>query len=148
MSSVNKVTLIGNLGRDPEARSMSNGGEVVSLNVATAERWKDRDGNRQEKTEWHKVVIFNDPIGKIAKTYLRKGSKVYLEGQLQTRKWTDKDGADRYTTEIVLQKFGGALVLLDKRETGSAVQNGADASGSYGDELEDDIPFATPFGAW
>lgn len=115
MASVNKVTLLGNLTADPEARSMSNGGEVVNMSVATNESWKDKDGNRQERAEYHRVVIFNDGIGRVAKQYLRKGSKVYLEGQLQTRKWQDKDGADRYSTEIVLQKFRGELVLLDSK---------------------------------
>ena len=105
MAGVNKVILVGNLGADPEARSLNNGGEVVNMRVATSEQWKDRDGNRQERTEWHNVVIFNENLGRVAKSYLRKGSKVYLEGQIQTRKWTDQSGNDRYTTEIVLQKF-------------------------------------------
>src|SRR5215217_4456836 len=116
MAGVNKVILVGNLGDDPEARSLNNGGEVVNLRVATSENWKDRDGNRQERTEWHRVVIFNENLGKVAKSYLKKGSKVYLEGQLQTRKWQDQQGADRYATEIVLQRFRGELVLLDARE--------------------------------
>ena len=118
MAGVNKVILVGNLGADPEARSLNNGGEVVNLRVATSEQWKDRDGNRQERTEWHNVVIFNENLGRVAKSYLRKGSKVYLEGQIQTRKWTDQSGNDRYTTEIVLQNFRGELVLLDSREGG------------------------------
>ena len=118
MAGVNKVILVGNLGADPEARSLNNGGEVVNMRVATSEQWKDRDGNRQERTEWHNVVIFNENLGRVAKSYLRKGSKVYLEGQIQTRKWTDQSGNDRYTTEIVLQKFRGELVLLDSREGG------------------------------
>ncbi len=113
MAGVNKVILVGNLGADPEARSLNNGGEVVNMRVATSEQWKDRDGNRQERTEWHNVVIFNENLGRVAKSYLQKGSKVYLEGQIQTRKWTDQSGNDRYTTEIVLQKFRGELVLLD-----------------------------------
>ena len=116
MAGVNKVILVGNLGADPEARSFSNGGEVVNLRIATSENWKDRDGNRQEKTEWHSVAIFNENLGRVAKSYLRKGSKVYIEGQLQTRKWQDQSGNDRYTTEIVLQKFRGELQLLDSRE--------------------------------
>ena len=120
MAGVNKVILVGNLGADPEAGHFSNGGEVVNLRVATSETWKDRDGNRQEKTEWHSVAIFNENLGRVAKSYLRKGSKVYLEGQIQTRKWQDQSGADRYTTEIVLQKFRGELVLLDAREGGRA----------------------------
>ena len=113
MAGVNKVILVGNLGDDPEARSLNNGGEVVNLRVATSENWKDRDGNRQERTEWHHVVIFNENLGRVAKSYLRKGSKVYLEGQIQTRKWKDQSGDDRYSTEIVLQRFRGELVLLD-----------------------------------
>src|SRR4030095_13105575 len=113
MAGVNKVILVGNLGADPEARSLNNGGEVVNLRVATSEQWKDRDGNRQERTEWHQVVIFNENLGRVAKSYLRKGSKVYLEGQLQTRKWTDQSGNDKYTTEVVLQRFRGELGLLD-----------------------------------
>jgi len=118
--SVNKVILVGNLGKDPEARTMNNGGEVVSFTLATSETWNDRDGNRQEKTEWHNVVIFNENLGKVAKNYLRKGQKAYLEGQLQTRKWTDQNGNDRYTTEVVLQRFRGELVLLSGREGGGA----------------------------
>jgi single-strand DNA-binding protein len=126
---VNKVILVGNLGADPEARSLNNGGEVVNLRVATSEQWKDRDGNRQERTEWHQVVIFNENLGKVAKSYLRKGSKVYLEGQLQTRKWTDQSGNDKYTTEVVLQRFRGELVLLDARGEGGG------SGGGYGEEF-------------
>jgi single stranded DNA-binding protein len=102
MAGVNKVILVGNLGADPEARSLNNGGEVVNIRVATSENWKDKDGNRQEKTEWHNVVIFNENLGRVAKSYLKKGSKVYLEGQIQTRKWQDQTGNDRYTTEVVI----------------------------------------------
>ena len=116
MSSLNKVTLIGNLGAHPEARSLNNGGEVVNLRVATTESWGKGD-DRKERTEWHNVVIFNEGLGKVAKSYLHKGSKVYLEGQLQTRKWTDQSGADRYTTEVVLQKFHGELILLDAKNS-------------------------------
>jgi single-strand DNA-binding protein len=116
MAGLNKVTLIGHLGADPEARSLNNGGEVVNLRVATTESWKNQSGERQERTEWHQVVIFNEGLGKVAKSYLRKGSKVYLEGQLQTRKWQDQSGTDRYSTEIVLQKFRGELVLLDTKQ--------------------------------
>ena len=130
--SVNKVILVGNLGADPEARTMNNGGEVVNFNVATSERWNDRDGNRQEKTEWHRVVIFNENLGKVAKQYLRKGSSVYLEGQLQTRKWTDNSGQDKYTTEVVLQRFRGELVLLGGREGGAGM--GAGGGSSWGDD--------------
>jgi len=134
MAGVNKVILVGNLGADPEARSLNNGGEVVNMRIATSEQWKDREGNRQERTEWHNVVIFNENLGRVAKSYLRKGSKVYLEGQLQTRKWQDQSGNDKYTTEIVLQKFRGELVLLDSREGGGG--GGRDfGGGSYGDDL-------------
>lgn len=119
MAGLNKVLLIGNLGDDPEARSLNNGGEVVNLRVATSESWKDKDGNRQEKTEWHRVTIFNEGLCKVAKSYLRKGSKVYLEGALQTRKWQDQSGNDKYSTEIVLQKFRGELVLLDSKGSGA-----------------------------
>jgi single-strand DNA-binding protein len=128
MAGVNKVILVGNLGDDPESRSLNNGGEVVNLRVATSENWKDKDGNRQERTEWHRVVIFNENLGRVAKSYLRKGSKVYLEGQIQTRKWTDQSGADRYSTEVVLQRFRGELVLLDSRGGGGG---GEDLSGSF-----------------
>ena len=117
--SVNKVILVGNLGADPEARSMGSGGEVVNLRIATSETWNDRQsGERQERTEWHRVVIFNENLGRVAKQYCRKGSKVYIEGQLQTRKWTDQQGQERYSTEVVLQRFRGELVLLDRREGG------------------------------
>lgn len=112
--SVNKVILVGNLGRDPEVRTMNNGGKVVQLNLATSESWKDRQtGERQERTEWTNVVIFNENLADVAERFCRKGSKVYVEGSLQTRKWTDKDGAERYTTEVVLQRFRGELTLLD-----------------------------------
>ena len=132
MAGVNKVILVGNLGADPESRSFANGGEVVNLRVATSETWKDRDGNRQEKTEWHTVAIFNENLGRVAKSYLRKGSKVYLEGQLQTRKWQDQSGNDRYSTEIVLQKFRGELVLLDAREGGGGGSYGGGGGSDYG----------------
>jgi len=131
MAGVNKVILVGNLGDDPESRSLNNGGEVVNLRVATSESWKDRDGQRQERTEWHRVVIFNENLGKVAKSYLRKGSKVYLEGQIQTRKWTDQSGADRYSTEVVLQRFRGELVLLDSRGGGGGAGGGEDFGGGY-----------------
>jgi len=117
--SVNKVILIGNLGRDPEVRSTQNGGKIVNLNVATSENWRDKStGERQEKTEWHRVVVFNDRVGEIAEKYLRKGSKVYIEGALQTRKWTDKEGQERYSTEVVIGRFKGELTLLDSRGGG------------------------------
>ncbi|MFL5900989.1 MAG: single-stranded DNA-binding protein [Solirubrobacterales bacterium] len=132
MAGVNKAILVGNLGKDPEARSMNNGKEVVSFSIATSESWKDRDGNRQERTEWHNIVIFNEGLGKVAKNYLRKGSKAYIEGQIQTRKWKDQSQNDRYTTEIVLQAFNGALVLLDKREEGSGSGGGGYSGGASG----------------
>ena len=133
MAGVNKVILVGNLGDDPEARSLNNGGEVVNLRVATSENWKDKEGNRQERTEWHRVVIFNENLGRVAKNYLRKGSKVYLEGQIQTRKWQDQSGQDKYSTEIVLQRFRGELVLLDSRGDGG----GGGSRGGGGDFADD-----------
>jgi single-strand DNA-binding protein len=143
MASLNKVQLIGNLGAEPEARSLNNGGEVVNLRVATTENWKTQDGERKERTEWHQVVIFNEGLGKVAKSYLRKGSKVYLEGALQTRKWTDKDGNDRYSTEIVLQKFRGELVLLDSKGASDQQGGGGSAPRSqpFDTDLDDDVPF-------
>ena len=135
MAGVNKVILVGNLGADPEARSLNNGGEVVNMRVATSEQWKDRDGNRQERTEWHNVVIFNENLGRVAKSYLRKGSKVYLEGQLQTRKWTDQSGNDKYTTEVVLQRFRVELTILDSRGQGGSDEYGE--SGGGGGYMED-----------
>lgn len=119
--SVNKVILVGNLGKDPEVRSMQSGDRVASFPVATSERWKDKaSGERKEKTEWHKVAIFDERLVDIAEKYLRKGSKVYLEGQLQTRKWTDQSGQERYTTEVVLQRFRGDLTLLDAKSDGAS----------------------------
>jgi single-strand DNA-binding protein len=141
MAGVNKVILVGNLGDDPEVRSLNNGGEVVNLRVATSENWKDRDGNRQERTEWHRVVIFNENLGRVAKSYLKKGSKVYLEGQIQTRKWTDNSGADRYSTEVVLQRFRGELVLLDSRGGGGGGFGGGD---DYGDSFGGGSDFGSP----
>jgi len=163
MAGVNKVILVGNLGADPEARSLNNGGEVVNMRIATSESWKDREGQRQERTEWHNVVIFNENLGRVAKSYLRKGSKVYVEGQIQTRKWQDQTGNDRYTTEIVLQRFRGELVLLDSREGASGGSFGGDEYGSssggsgfsgggskpqsrpqpaaFDTDLDDDVPF-------
>ena len=142
MAGVNKVILVGNLGADPEARSLNNGGEVVNIRVATSEQWKDRDGNRQERTEWHNVVIFNENLGRVAKNYLKKGSKVYLEGQIQTRKWTDQSGNDRYSTEIVLQRFRGELVLLDSRE-GAGGGRGAFSDEFGGDDFGGGAPQRT-----
>jgi single-strand DNA-binding protein len=166
MAGVNKVILVGNLGDDPESRSFANGGEVVNLRVATSETWKDRDGNRQERTEWHRVVIFNENLGKVAKSYLKKGSKVYIEGQLQTRKWQDNSGQDKYSTEVVLQRFRGELVLLDARGGGGGggfgggEDYGSSSGGGFGggsgggggrqqsrpqpafdSDLDDDVPF-------
>ena len=119
--SVNKVILVGNLGKDPKTRRLNSGDPVVNLRIATSESWKDKaTGERKEKTEWHNVVIFNENLGRVAEQYLRKGSKVYIEGQLQTRKWTDQSGQEKYTTEVVLQRFRGELTILDSRGGGSA----------------------------
>ena len=125
--SVNKVILVGNLGQDPESRSFQNGGEVVNLRIATSENWKDREGNRQERTQWHSVAIFAEGLAKVAKSYLKKGSKVYLEGQLETRKWQDQNGQDRYSTEVVLRNFNSSMVLLDGRGG-----EGGGAGGGFG----------------
>lgn len=144
--SVNKVILVGNLGRDPEVRSFQNGGKVCNLRIATSETWKDRNtGERREKTEWHTVAIFQEGLVRVAEQYLRKGSKVYIEGQLQTRKWQDQSGADRYSTEVVLQGFGGTLVMLDPRGggegggfggggQGGGFGGGGDYGGGYDDQ--------------
>lgn len=131
--SVNKVIIVGNLGRDPEVRSFQNGGKVVNLRIATSETWRDRNsGERKERTEWHSVAIFSEPLAKIAEQYLRKGSKVYIEGALETRKWQDQSGQDRYTTEIVLRPFRGELTLLDGRgEGGGGGQSGGYGGGDY-----------------
>ncbi len=147
--SVNKVILVGNLGRDPEVRSLNDGSPVVNLSVATSETWRDKGtGERRERTEWHRVVIFNENLARVAEQYLRKGSKVYLEGQLQTRKWTDQSGQDRYSTEIVLQRFRGELVMLDSAAsrgegTGSYAASEAPAAAqpAGGGDLDDEIPF-------
>ena len=129
--SVNKVILIGNLGRDPEVRSFQNGGKVCNLRIATSENWKDRNtGERREKTEWHSVAIFQEGLVRIAEQYLKKGSKVYIEGQLQTRKWQDQSGADRYSTEVVLQGYGGTLTMLDGRDGGGS-GGGMGGGGGY-----------------
>ncbi len=132
--SVNKVILVGNLGRDPEVRSFQNGGKVCNLRIATSETWKDRNtGERRERTEWHSVAIFSEPLARIAEQYLRKGSKVYIEGQLETRKWQDQSGQDRYSTEVVLRPYRGELTLLDARgEGGGGGGYGSGQSGSYG----------------
>ncbi|GFE50114.1 single-stranded DNA-binding protein [Roseobacter cerasinus] len=130
--SVNKVILIGNLGRDPEVRSFQNGGKVCNLRIATSETWKDRNtGERREKTEWHSVAIFQEGLVRVAEQYLRKGSKVYIEGQLQTRKWQDQSGQDRYSTEVVLQGYGGTLTMLDGRDGGGSMGGGG-GGGSMG----------------
>jgi single-strand DNA-binding protein len=132
--SVNKVILIGNLGRDPEVRSFQNGGKVCNLRIATSETWKDRaTGERRERTEWHSVAIFSEPLAKIAEQYLRKGSKVYIEGQLETRKWQDQSGQDRYSTEVVLRPFRSELTMLDGRDGGGS-GGGGGGGGSYGDD--------------
>lgn len=150
MAGVNKVILVGNLGSDPESRSVNSGDEVVNFSLATSETWKDRDGNKQERTEWHRIVIWNQGLCTIAKSYLRKGSKVYLEGQLQTRKWQDNSGADKFSTEVVLQKFGGALVLLDSANGGTPRPTQAQGTGggystrtgpAFDPDLDDDVPF-------
>ena len=148
MAGVNKVILVGNLGADPEARSLPSGSEVVNLRVATSENWKDKDGNRQERTEWHRVTIFNENLGRVAKNYLRKGSKVYLEGQLQTRKWTDQSGQEKYSTEVVLQNFRGELVLLDDFADDFASGPGGGTRtqsrpqpAAFDTDLDDDVPF-------
>ena len=158
--SVNKVILIGNLGRDPEVRFSQDGNKIVNMSVATSETWNDRaSGERRERTEWHRVVVFNDRIADVAEKYLKKGSKVYLEGQLQTRKWQGQDGQDRYTTEVVLGRFRGELTMLDTRggggggggDYGGGDQGGggsgaepdyaAPGGGGGADDLDDDIPF-------
>ena len=151
--SVNKVTLVGNLGRDPEVRAMQNGDKIIQLSVATSDRWKDKStGEQRERTEWHRVVIFNDALGRIAEQYLKKGSTVYLEGQLQTRKWTDQQsGQEKYTTEVVLQRYRGELTLLGSRPENqiSNDQQNADIdqsnqismSDDIASDLDDEIPF-------
>jgi len=143
--SVNKVILIGNLGRDPEVRRMTSGDPVVNLSIATSESWRDKaSGERKEKTEWHRVVIFNPNLAEVAEKYLKKGAKIYVEGQLATRKWTDKDGAEKYTTEIVLNRFRGELVMLDAKGEGSGarISAAAEAPASFDrSELDDEIPF-------
>ncbi len=162
--SVNKVILVGNLGADPEVRRLNSGDQVVNFRVATSETWRDKtSGERKERTEWHNVVIFNENLGKVAEQYCKKGTKVYVEGQLQTRKWQDQSGADKYTTEIVLQRFRGELQLLDSRGGGGERQSFPDeerasgasfsrsapaerrpalsSGGGGGDAIDDDIPF-------
>ena len=140
--SVNKVILVGNLGKDPESRSFQNGGKVVSFSIATSENWKDKNsGERKDKTEWHNVSIFSEGLARVAEQYLKKGSKVYLEGQLETRKWQDKDGNDRTTTEVVLRNFNSSMVLLDGREGGGAARGGGGNGGEWdrGDQPRGDF---------
>ena len=133
--SVNKVILVGNLGRDPETRTFQNGGKVCNLRIATSENWKDRNtGERREKTEWHSVAIFSEPLARIAEQYLKKGSKVYIEGQLETRKWQDQSGQDRYSTEIVLRPYRGELTLLDSRDGGGSGGGYSGGGGGYQDD--------------
>jgi single-strand DNA-binding protein len=160
--SVNKVILVGNLGKDPEIRRTQDGRPIANLNVATSESWRDKaTGERKEKTEWHRVVIFNEGLCKVAEQYLKKGAKVYIEGQLQTRKWTDQSGAEKYTTEVVLQGFNSTLTMLDGRSGGGGSFGGEDSGGDFGaagpssaprravaaggggrnGDMDDDIPF-------
>ncbi|WP_424814414.1 single-stranded DNA-binding protein [Roseococcus sp. YIM B11640] len=170
MAGVNKVIILGRLGKDPEVRNFQNGGKVVNLRLATSERFKDREGNQQERTEWHSVAIFNEKLGEIAERYLKKGSEVYVEGQLETRKWQDQSGQERYTTEIVLRQFRGELALVGGRSSGGGDSGeereyggGGGRSSSYGErssaparggaprsggwdsgkkaDMDDDIPF-------
>lgn len=150
--SLNKVTLIGNLGKDPEIRSTSDGRELANFSIATSENWKDKmTGERKEKTEWHRIVVFNEGLVGVIKNYVKKGSKLYIEGQLQTRKWTDNDGNEKYTTEVVLQGFNSSLILLDNRNSEAGFSSaGASSAGSKSSggsnnfensELDDEIPF-------
>ncbi len=159
--SVNKVILVGNLGRDPEIRFAQDGTKIVTFSMATSENWKDKTtGERREKTEWHRVVLFNERLGDVAEKYLHKGSKVYIEGALQTRKWTGNDGVEKYTTEVVLQRYRGELTMLDSRNAGSGeyaageagggteqeapaagAETGGPAAGPSGGDLDDEIPF-------
>jgi single-strand DNA-binding protein len=159
--SVNKVILVGNLGKDPEVRRTQDGRPIVNLSVATSESWRDKNtGERKEKTEWHRVVIFSEGLCRVAEQYLKKGAKVYLEGQLQTRKWTDKDNIERYSTEVVLQGFNSALTMLDGRGGGGGGMGADEGGGDFGsaasrerkpapamagggkrDDMDDEIPF-------
>lgn len=155
--SVNKVILVGNLGKDPTSRSFQSGGKVVNFSIATSETWKDRNsGERKEKTEWHNIAVFSEGLANVAERYLRKGSKVYIEGNLQTRKWQDQQGNDRYATEVVLKGFDAKLVMLDGKRDGDSSRGGGggggfgddDAGGSWGstpgfEDLDDDVPFMT-----
>jgi single-strand DNA-binding protein len=151
--SVNKVILVGNLGRDPEVRTMQDGRKIVQLSVATSESWRDRaTGERKERSEWHRVVIFNDRLGDVAERFLKKGAKVYLEGQLQTRKWTDQSGQEKYTTEVVLQQYRGELTMLDGRGDGGGGSEGgygggSSSGGDYGGDYGGGAPSAPRGGA-
>ena len=140
--SLNKVTLIGNLGRDPEVRTFGNGGKVVALSIATSETWKDKEGQRQERVEWHRVSIFNPGLATVAERYLKKGSQVYLEGKLETRKYQDQSGADRYSTEIVLRPYAGELTLLGGRPAGGDERaSEATSAPASADLADDEVPF-------
>jgi len=148
--SINKVMLIGNLGRDPEIRTFQNGGKVCNFSLATSDRWRDKNsGETRERTEWHSVAIFQEGLVRVAEQYLKKGATVYIEGKLQTRKWQDQSGNDRYSTEVVLQGFDGKLVMLGKRDSapesaagsGSAAASGPNGGGGYGSNIDDEIPF-------
>jgi single-strand DNA-binding protein len=155
--SVNKVILVGNLGRDPEIRSMNSGDRVCNLSLATSERWKDKSGEQQERTEWHRVVIFDQKLVEVCEKYVKKGSKLYIEGQLQTRKWTDQQGVEKYSTEVVLQRFRGELTMLDSRGGGGGYEAeqggdpgygqatmaaaGVGGGGAAASDLDDEIPF-------
>lgn len=151
MAGVNKAIIVGNLGRDPEVKSFPNGGRVVSLNIATSETWKDKaTGEKKERTEWHRVSIFNEALGKIAEQYLKKGSTVYLEGQIETRKWQDQSGADKYSTEIVLRPFSGVLTLIggsggsrdsEQSSGGGDSGGGVDRAANGTARYDDEIPF-------
>lgn len=142
MSTVNKVILIGNLARDPEVRSFQNGGKVCNLRLATSQKWSDKNsGERKERSEFHSVAIFSEPLARIAEQYLRKGSKVYLEGQLETRKWQDQSGNDRYSTEVVLRPYKGELTMLDNRSQTGAASEPERSQAPAGDDIDDDFPF-------
>lgn len=145
MSSINKVILVGNVGKDPEIRSTQSGSKIANLSLATSERWKDKQtGERREKTEWHRVVVFSDGLVRVIENYVKKGSKLYVEGQLQTRKWQDQSGNDRYSTEIVLQAYGGTITLLDGRKDSDSGQDNGSYDAGFGggaNALDDEIPF-------
>ena len=140
--SINKVILVGNLGKDPEVRNAQDGSKIVTFSIATSESWKDKNsGERKDRTEWHRVVMFNERLGEVAEKYLRKGSKVYVEGALQTRKWTDNNNIEKYTTEVVISRFKGELTLLDSKGSVGEIDHGGSPLPSLFDELNDDVPF-------